>query len=57
MRARHFSLTPAEAKLASQLMIGKSLRAAARELNVTYETARTTLRSIFQKQELIAKLN
>ena len=58
----HFSFTPAEAKLVDRLVAGKSLRQAAHELKITYETARTTLKSIFHKTgthrqaELIIKL-
>ena len=57
-----FFFTPAEAKLVTRLVAGSSLRQAAHELNITYETARTTLKSIFQKTgshrqaELIIKL-
>jgi DNA-binding CsgD family transcriptional regulator len=44
-----YSLTPSERKLALRLAAGLSLRDAGLELNITYETARSTLRSIFQK--------
>jgi DNA-binding CsgD family transcriptional regulator len=46
-----FGLTPAEAKLALQLVAGETLRAAAVKLNITYETARTELKNIFNKTE------
>ena len=44
-----FELTPAEAKLALRLAAGDTLRASARTLGVSYETARTTLKSVFHK--------
>jgi DNA-binding CsgD family transcriptional regulator len=44
-----FGLTPAEARLVLQLIAGESLRSAAKTLNVGYETARTTLKSVFHK--------
>ena len=46
---RHFGLTPAEAKLALHLAAGETLRSAEAKLGMTYETARTHLKSIFQK--------
>ena len=55
-------LTPAERRLVSRLVLGKSLRTVSSELNITYETARSTLKSVFQKTgthrqaELIVKL-
>jgi DNA-binding CsgD family transcriptional regulator len=45
----HFGLTPAEARLALQLVAGETLRAAAVKLSITYETARTELKNIFNK--------
>jgi len=44
-----FGLTPAEARLVLRLMAGDSLRAAAKALDIQYETVRTHLKSIFQK--------
>ena len=46
---RLFGLTPAEAQLASRLARGGTLEDAAQELNVTRNTVRTQLQSIFQK--------
>ena len=46
---RHFGLTPAEARLALHLVAGETLRSAEAKLSMTYETARTHLKSIFQK--------
>jgi hypothetical protein len=40
----HFGLTLAEARLALQLVGGETLRSAAVKLNITYETARTSLK-------------
>src|SRR5215475_9418278 len=45
----HFGLTPAEARLALHLVAGETLRAAAAKLSITYETARTELKNIFNK--------
>ena len=45
----HFGLTPAEAKLALHLVAGETLRSAAVKLSITYETARTHLKNIFDK--------
>ena len=45
----HFSLTPAEARLALHLVAGETLRPAAVKLSINYETARTCLKSIFNK--------
>jgi len=45
----HFGLTPAEARLALHLAAGETLRSADAKLRMTYETARTHLKSIFQK--------
>jgi DNA-binding CsgD family transcriptional regulator len=45
----HFGLTPAEARLALHLLAGETLRSAEAKLSMTYETARTHLKSIFQK--------
>lgn len=58
-----FGLTPAEARLAAGLTSSKSLDALATELNVTKETARHQLKSVFAKlgvhrqSELIALLS
>ena len=46
---RHFSLTPAEARLALHLVAGETLRSAEVKLNITYESARTSLKNIFRK--------
>jgi DNA-binding CsgD family transcriptional regulator len=48
LRSR-FSLTPHEAKLVLCLIEGKTLRLASALLDISYETARTYLKSIFQK--------
>jgi DNA-binding CsgD family transcriptional regulator len=45
----HFGLTPSEARLALHLVAGETLRSAEATLSMTYETARTHLKSIFQK--------
>jgi DNA-binding CsgD family transcriptional regulator/PAS domain-containing protein len=45
----YFDLTPAEAKLSQILCNGHTLPAAARELSVSVNTARTHLRSVFRK--------
>jgi len=45
----HFGLTPSEARLALHLVTGETLRSAAAELHISYETARTQLKSIFSK--------
>jgi len=45
----HFGLTPAEARLALHLAAGETLRSAEAKLSIRYETARTHLKSIFQK--------
>jgi DNA-binding CsgD family transcriptional regulator len=47
----HFGLTLAEARLALHLVAGETLRSAAVKLNITYETARTSLKKIFRKTE------
>ena len=44
-----FGLTPAEARLALHLVAGETLRSAAVKLSISYETARTCLKSIFNK--------
>src|SRR5262245_2313490 len=44
-----FGLTPAEARLALQLVAGEPLRSAAAKLGISYETARTELKNIFSK--------
>ena len=45
----HFSLARAEATLAFHLVAGETLRSAAVKLSISYETARTCLKSIFDK--------
>jgi DNA-binding CsgD family transcriptional regulator len=45
----HFSLTLAEARLALHLVAGETLRSAAVKLSITYETARTHLKNVFDK--------
>ena len=45
----HFGLTQAEARLALHLVAGETLRCAAVKLSITYETARTHLKHIFDK--------
>ena len=42
-------LSPAEARLVALLFAGGGLRSSAEALGVTYETARTCLKSVFQK--------
>lgn len=49
--SRAFRLTPAEARLAALLAIGESLENAADTLGVTKETARSRIKSIFQKTD------
>ena len=44
-----FNLAPAEVRLLLRLIEGKSLRSSAAALGITYETARTALKRIFQK--------
>src|SRR5262249_7329609 len=44
-----FDLTPAEARLVVRLITGESLRPCAKVLGIKYETARTYLKSVFQK--------
>jgi DNA-binding CsgD family transcriptional regulator len=44
-----YGLTPAEARLAALLAEGKHLKAAAAQLGITFETARTHLKRIFSK--------
>ena len=57
-----FDLTPAEARLARNLAAGRSLRQAADEAGIAYETARWHLKILFQKTgtrrqaELVGKL-
>jgi DNA-binding CsgD family transcriptional regulator len=46
-----FGLTDAESQFALYLFAGLSLRAAARKRSVTYETARTSIKTIFRKTE------
>ena len=45
----HFGLAPAEARLALHLLAGETLRSAAVKLSITYETARSQLKRIFNK--------
>jgi DNA-binding CsgD family transcriptional regulator len=44
-----YKLTPKEAMLSTKIAEGKSIRKAADELSITYETARTHLRRVFGK--------
>jgi DNA-binding CsgD family transcriptional regulator len=59
---RAFSLTPAEARLASRLISGDSIEHVAAKLGIAYETARNVLKRVFHKTgthrqgELIAVL-
>jgi DNA-binding CsgD family transcriptional regulator len=46
---KRFGLTPAQARLVSHLVAGVSLRSSAEVLGVKYETARTYLKSAFEK--------
>jgi DNA-binding CsgD family transcriptional regulator len=46
-----FGLTSAEARLATRLAAGNSLRNAAAEEGITYETARSRLKTIFRKTD------
>src|SRR5204863_2287614 len=48
---RTYKLTPKEATMAAKLSAGRSVKQAAEELAITYETARTHLRRIFSKTE------
>ena len=48
LRSR-FGLTPAEARLALHLVAGETLRSAEVKLSISYETARTHLKNIFDK--------
>ena len=45
----HFGLTPAEARLALHLVAGETLRSAEVKLSISYETARTHLKNIYNK--------
>ena len=45
----YFGLTQAEARLALHLVAGETLRSAEVKLNISYETARSRLKSIFDK--------
>ena len=45
----HFGLTQAEARLALHLVAGETLRSAEVKLDISYETARSRLKSIFDK--------
>lgn len=51
MLRRLYGLTRAEARLASVLMEGTSMREAGERLGITYETARSQLKSVFLKTE------
>jgi DNA-binding CsgD family transcriptional regulator len=44
-----FGLTPAEARLVLRLVAGNTLKLSAAALDIGYETARTTLKSVFHK--------
>ena len=44
-----FGLSPAEARLVVLLFAGASLRSCAKALGIKYETARSYLKSVFQK--------
>jgi DNA-binding CsgD family transcriptional regulator len=44
-----FDLTPAQARLVVHLVAGASLRSSAKALGISYETARSYLKSAFQK--------
>lgn len=46
---RQFGLTPAEARLTQQLLLGLSTEEAARQLGVSLNTARTHLKQVFTK--------
>src|SRR5690606_10504774 len=58
-----YGFTPVECRLAAALLPGNSLRRAADEAGLSYETARWYLKSMFQKSgtsrqsELIARLS
>jgi DNA-binding CsgD family transcriptional regulator len=49
--AQRFKLTPAETKLTTALMCGKTLKEAAEEFSVTFNTVRSQLQKIFEKTE------
>jgi len=44
-----FGLRPAEARLVAHLITGASLRSCAQALGIKYETARSYLKSVFEK--------
>ena len=46
---RRFGLTPSEGQLAVHLATGETLRMASSTLGITYETARTQLKTVFAK--------
>jgi DNA-binding CsgD family transcriptional regulator len=46
---RRFGLTPSEGRLAVHLATGEALRMATSTLGITYETARTQLKTVFAK--------
>ena len=58
-----FGLTPAESRLAAELAGGSTLVQAAKALNISWETARTHLKTVFMKtnthrqSELVALLS
>lgn len=49
--ARLYHLTPAEARLAGELLQGRTLEESAEQLGVTVHTARTHLRRVFEKTD------
>ena len=44
-----YGLSPSEARLAAKIATGMSMEEAANELHITYETARSQLKSVFAK--------
>jgi DNA-binding CsgD family transcriptional regulator len=51
-----FGLTPAEARLAVQMIADDSLEKAAETLGISYETARTSLKNVFRKTDTSRQL-
>jgi DNA-binding CsgD family transcriptional regulator len=47
----HFGLSPAELRLTAELATGTALREAALRLGISYETARSQLKSVFSKTQ------
>lgn len=47
----HFGLSPAELRLTAALATGTALREAALRLGISYETARSQLKSVFSKTQ------